>query len=475
MRRAEARIAAFYRSFLPDSRYRRFHPVYLLKFIQKYLILYLLPLVRALLIWDWAAFWLALRQSAVLLLAAALLAALEWRSGGWFCDADGTLHLRRGLLRRQHLVVRGEALAAVRTDRALYHRAMGAGVLTLYYAQAQKPGTLTLYLTRRDCEQLAARLMPADGAPFYRAVGGERLSLTLLGVDTVTTGLFLWAALRQTEDFGRWAEQIALTGLGRVAAAAATWLPVGTAWLLTAAAALLFFSVGRSVFHTMNYSVYKSDDVILSSGGFLHLSSCRVRVSAITACDIRATPTARLLRRYPVYLTAGSYTGGELPVFLYRAGHDAQLHALLPLAVPPKKQFVDTKGRSLVAFLWLPACLSGLLLLLAMLAVRLLPDLAAAFFLAALGFLLMLGVGLEGFRRETVNRAGTVLAVCTVRFYTLHYWSIFGDVPQTVFSQSVWAYAVRRGSLMLCLPCGVRIRVKSIPEAEAEPAKKNAK
>ena len=87
----------------------------------------------------------------------------------------------------------------------------------------------------------------------------------------------------------------------------------------------------------------------------------------------------------------------------------------------------------------------------------------------------MLGVGLEGFRRETVNRAGTVLAVCTVRFYTLHYWSIFGDVPQTVFSQSVWAYAVRRGSLMLCLPCGVRIRVKSIPEAEAEPAKKNAK
>ncbi len=465
-----ARIGAFSRSFLPDRRYRRFHPVYFIKFIQKYLIVFLLPLARALLVRDWAALLLALRQSAALLAAAALIGALEWRAAGWTLDAHGVLRLRSGLLLRRHRVMRGAELAALRIDRTPLLRCLGAGAVTLYDARTRRAGIPVLYLSRADCARLAEGLMPAAGAaPFYRAGRGERLPLLVLGVDTLTTGLFLWAAVRQTQDFGAWAERMALAGLGRLAQAAATWLPVGAAWLLTAAGTLLALSVGRSFCRTVYYRVYRNNEIVHSVGGLFHRFDCRVRLSCVCACDVRATPAARLLHIRPVYLIAGRFWGGDLPVMLCRPGQEAALRALLPGAIlPPAGARADTKGRSMAAFLALPGLPAALLLVLAVLAMRLLPDLALAFFLAALAFVLMAAVNWDGRRRECVRPGPGCLTACTVRFFTLHSWYLPQPAARLDYTQSVWAWAVRRGSLTLRFAGGWSLKIKSIPEPEAQ-------
>lgn len=463
---AKARLRAFRRFFLPDTRYRHFHFVYLFRFVQKYLPVLLLPLLRALLEWDLAALWLALRQSGALLAAAALLALLEWRAAGWMVDGSGVLHLCSGLVRRRHLLLRREELAAVRIERAPHCRLLGAAAVALYPARAQKPAPPVLYLPRADAERLAAMLIPAEGAPFYRAVGAERLPMVLLGADTVTTGVLLWAAVRRTHQLGIRAEQAALAGFSRAAAAAAAWLPAGTAWLLTGAGVLLLLSLGRSLCRTAFYKVYKSDACILFRGGIFHLSACRVRIAAVTVCDIRATPAARLLRHYPVYLTAGTYRG-DLPVLLLHAGQESRLAQLIPGAVPAPARRQDTAGRSFAAFLLLPGLGCGMLSLLALAALFLLPGLAGAFALAALVCGGMLAAGIRGRRCEDVTHSGACLTAHIVRRFTLHTYCLPAAPAQTVLVQSVWAYAARRGNLLLCLAGGTVLKVKSIPEAQA--------
>ncbi|MCI2046902.1 MAG: hypothetical protein LKJ90_04220 [Faecalibacterium sp.] len=456
--------------FLPDARYRHFHPVYLFKFIQKYLVVYLLPLVRALFLWDWDALLVALRQGAFLLIVAAAFAALQWRASGWFLDAGNVLHLRQGFLLRRHLLIRGEELAALRTDRALYLRAVGAGKLTLYYARVHAPGTVTLYLTRRDCALLSDRLLPVSSAPFYRPLGAERLSLLILSMNAAATLLFLSAAVRQTRSIGTWAERVALAGLNHAAATAATWLPVGAAWLLTMVGFVLAISVTRSFFHTAHYNVYKSNQAVLARGGVLHISECRIRLASVSACDVRATPAARLLRCYPVFLIAGAYDGGELPVLLYRPGHEDVLTQLLLGVELPAQGCRPLAGRSIVAFLTVSGPLAGLFFLMSLLSARILPDLAPMFLLAFGVSLFMLLVDLDGRRKECVLCQGQHVTARIVRRFTLHTYCLFTAGAWYSYLQSPWAYAVHRGNLTIRLPAGQRLKVKSITEAEASAA-----
>ena len=57
------------------TREKHFHPFAALRFLRKTLAVYLIPLVNVLLERNWAAFWLALRQDAVLF---GLLCGVSW-------------------------------------------------------------------------------------------------------------------------------------------------------------------------------------------------------------------------------------------------------------------------------------------------------------------------------------------------------------------------------------------------------------
>ena len=107
-----------------------------------------------------------------------------------------------------------------------------------------------------------------------------------------------------------------------------------------------------SLLATSRFRVSRSGGVILAKGGRVNLTERRILASAVSYCDIRITPISRLLRRYPVFLCAGSYTGADLPILVYGKGRDTLLQALMPQFVSPRPVAGITATRSWPQFLW---------------------------------------------------------------------------------------------------------------------------
>ena len=61
----------------------------------------------------------------------------------------------------------------------------------------------------------------------------------------------------------------------------------------------------RSFAQTVHYTVWHTTDQIGSRGGWLEHFECRVRTSEISFADVRISPAARLMKRWPVFVTAG--------------------------------------------------------------------------------------------------------------------------------------------------------------------------
>ena len=154
---------------------------------------------------------------------------------------------------------------------------------------------------------------------------------------------------------------------------AARWLPAGAAWLLAAAGFLLGASLMRSFAQTVHYTVWHTADQIGSMGGWLGHFECRVRTSEISFADVRISPAARLMKRWPVFVTAGGCSP-ELPLFVYRSGEEALFRELLPeFRMPPDTRH-DLTHRSAVFFA--PAGIPfGLCLLLVLVSRSVLPAL----------------------------------------------------------------------------------------------------
>ena len=452
--------------------FQHFHFVYSVRFIQKYLLLTLVPLAQALLNRQLAAFWQALRQSAGLLGVLALLALARGRAAGWRLEASGCLRLRTGLALRRQLALPAGTLAALRLERPPGLRLLGASALTLYPARTARLRPVTLYLSRREAAALAGRLMPLPaGAARLRPTRAERLCLALLNANALSSALVLAAAWRQVRALGGWAEQAARAGLDHALALAADWLPVRAGWLPAALAALLAFSLLRSGCDTAFWRLYVSGPVLAMRGGLLCPTETRIRTAAVTACDIRATPTARLLGRWPVYLAAGSYRGA-LPVLLRpgRPDQAGRLAALLPGAVLPDAAPGSARGRSLAAFVLWPGVLAGGTLLALAAATKAAPALVPALAPAAGAALTLLAVAWDGRRRERALRAGGRLTVCTVRRFTLHCWCFFAAPASAHFRQTPPEAARGRGRLTLAFPAGLRVRVRSVTRQAARRA-----
>ena len=101
------------------TREKHFHPIAALHFLRKTLAVYLIPLVNVLFERNWEAFWLALRQDAVLF---ALLCGVSWvilERSSWQLDEAGVLHLRWRLLVQMDTRVRACSFAAVLGSRTL--------------------------------------------------------------------------------------------------------------------------------------------------------------------------------------------------------------------------------------------------------------------------------------------------------------------------------------------------------------------
>ena len=447
---------------------RRLHPFTVLRFLRKTLVVYLLPLVQVLFERNWTALHTALRQDALLFL---LLCAVSWgilRVSSWSMDDTGVFHLHWRLGIRLDRALRGEMLAALTIDRPLLYRMAGASRLTLYPVGAAQKHTLSVCLPKADAEAVADQLMPLVKPVLHRPAGGERAALGFLGANGLSTLALFVLAVRQTRDVPDWNPavfaQIQVSFLARFAA---RWLPAGAAWLLAAAGFLLGASLMRSFAQTVHYTVWHTADQIGSRGGWLSRFEFRVRSSEISYADVRVSPIARLMKRWPVFVVAGSCRP-ELPLFVYRSGQEELFRELLPeFRMPPDTRH-DLTHRSAVFFA--PAGIPfGLCLLLVLVSRSVLPALTGTLLIPTAVFAVFLAGGLMGWLKEGIWLREGRFTLRRQKGVYLHCICVFHpDVCLRTF-QSPWAARYQRMTLTLALPGQVRLKVRSIPVRDAAP------
>ena len=434
------------------------HPFAALQIFRKTLVLYLVPLVNVLFERNWEALRAALRQDIVLFL---LVCGVSWvilRASSWSLDENGTLCLHWKLLFRFDRTVRGASLAALTIERPFYFRLAGASRVTLYPMGEPKKRTLTLCLTKGDAAQLADQLLPV-AAPSLRA------ALGLLGANGLSTlALFLLAIRQSRQDSDRY--ELAFAQINFLAGLAARWLPTGAAWLLAFAGFLLGLSLIRSFVQTVHYEVWHTADQIGSSGGWLDRVEIRVKTAEISYADVRLSPFARLLRRWPVFVTAGGCSP-ELPLFVYRSGEEALFRELLPEFRMPPDLLARTEQRSLI-FLAPAGIPFALCALLTLLSVYTLPSLTVTLLFPTVFFAAGLAGGMMGYRREGVWLRDGQLTLRRQRGIYLHSICVFHPDLCLTANQSPWAANVDRTNLTFAFPGRAKLTVRSVPWRDAQ-------
>ena len=447
------------------TEHQHFHPLALLRFLRRTLVVYLVPLAQVLFARNWEAVRTALRQDAVLF---AVICGVGWvilRVSSWSLDEHGVLHLHWDLLFRLERTVRGSALAALTLERPLLFRAAGACRLTLYPVGEPEAQALSLCLNRADAEQLAERLMPVQEARIHTPAGDEKAALGFLGANGISTLALIWLAVRQSRQLPD-GSSLAFAQISALAGLTARWLPAGAAWLLAFAGFLLGASLMRSFAQTFHYTVWSTADQIGSRGGWIDRFECRVRRSQISFASVRRSPAARLLRHWPVFVTAGC-CAPELPLFAYRSGQEAMFRELLPEFRMPPNERADTTRRSLVFFV--PAGVPfALCTLLTLISVTVLPGLTLTLLFPTLFFGVLLAGALSGYRREGAwLQEGRMTLRRQSGIYLYHICVLHPDVCLTA-RQSPWAAAAGRTDLLLAFPGKVTLKVRSIPLRDAE-------
>ena len=409
---------------------KRFHPFAVLHLLRKTILVYLLPLVQVLFARNRAALWAALAQDVLLL---ALLSMVCWevlRVSGWQMDAHGNLLVRWRLGIRLDRTLRADMLAALTIDRPVVYRLAGASRLTLYPAGQKKP--LTLIVARDDARELADRLLPLEQPVVHRPHGGEKMVFAVLGANGLSTLALLALALRQSRPYAPDAQTLAFAHLSHLAAFAARWLPMGTAWMLVATGWLFCISLVRSAAQVAHYTVWRTAAQLGSRGGLLHRYEMRLCRAHLNYADLRRSPVTRALHYCPVFVTAGS-CAPELPLFVWKEG--------TPL-------------------------LQELCLLLTAVSRTTLPTLTLPLLVPDLFFAALLAAAFVGYRREGAWMQDDHLTLRRQKGFHLHcVCALHPDLCLTV-QQSPWAVAAHRANLTLIFPGRLKQKVRSVALTE---------
>ena len=329
------------------SREKHFHPLAALHLLRKTLLVYLLPLVQVLFDRNWDALRAALRQELVLLFFISAVCWAVYYGGRWQVDAEGTVHVSWRLGVRLDRALRAEGLAALILEQPLLYRLTGACRVVLYPVGQTK--TITLYLTRQQAEELADVLLPVTDPLWHAPKGGEKLAFTVLGANGLSTLILWWLAIHQTQSYAPDAQTAALAQLGQLAAFAARWLPLGTAWLLVLAGTLFCISLVRSALQAVHYTVWRTDTQLGSRGGLVRRYEMRLRLCQLNYADLRRSPATWALHYCPVFVSAGACRP-ELPLFVWREGTPLLRELLPEMAQLPPDTRADTTDRSMVFF-----------------------------------------------------------------------------------------------------------------------------
>ncbi|MFR8331633.1 MAG: hypothetical protein ACLU9S_04055 [Oscillospiraceae bacterium] len=143
--------------------------------------------------------------------------------------------------------------------------------------------------------------------------GGEGRAacrFAVLSANLITTAVLAVVSARRTIDIlGEGINEFALTNLARVGKAGGAGAAGGHG--LAVSSDLSAGQRGLSALLSPHggFSVCRNGGVILARGGLITKTERRILASAVSCCDVRITPIARLLRRSAVHLRPGAFRG----------------------------------------------------------------------------------------------------------------------------------------------------------------------
>ena len=446
----------------------RFHVVYILKFLRNGLVLCILPMIRALLRFDLASLYTALRQDALILLAMLCVSILLWQRGGYRLSPD-SLDLHFGFVSWHQRRIPFREVAVVEQSRPLWLRLLGATRITFYSARTAHFKTTKIYLSRRRAAYLAETMLPVQpDAVVFSPSGGERLRFVMLTANAATSLALLVVSTRQTgELLGKNVElllnHLALDNLTRIEQLVELFLPAGLAWLFTLICMLWGVAIFLSMLATSGFRVSRSGGVILARGGCINHTEQRVLASAISYCDVRQTPFSRLLRRFPVYLCAGSFSGGSTPFLIYKRGQEQLLQSLLPSFHMEALDPGPVKDRSWPMYIWKGSLAFGVSAILASVSAWQLPQITPLMILPLILGAALLFFGVEArFYEGAAMQEGGSIRVCYIRHFTRHELCILTRDLSLTTLQTPFSESIARCNLYINLPCRRWLRVRGM-------------
>ena len=176
----------------------RFHFIYILKYTRYAVILSVIPLLRALLRFDLASLFAALRQDGLIFVGTALFALAQWTASGIRVQ-NGQLQLRRGAVFRLRVRAGLSSIGAGGGPPPRYCRMVGATELTLWDRYSRRK--YRVYLWAGQAAALADQVLPVyPGRAVFSPAGAERLEFAVLSANLITTGVVSALAAQRTAD-----------------------------------------------------------------------------------------------------------------------------------------------------------------------------------------------------------------------------------------------------------------------------------
>ena len=119
--------------------------------------------------------------------------------------------------------------------------------------------------------------MPRRDAVAHTPRGGEKLAFAVLGANGLSTLALLALAIKQSRPYVPDAQTAAFAHLNQLAAWAARWLPMGTAWLLVLGGVLFCASLARSAAHAAHYTVWRTESHLAAGAALCTGTRCALR------------------------------------------------------------------------------------------------------------------------------------------------------------------------------------------------------
>lgn len=443
---------------------KHFHILYYQKYIKYSLLLCVFPVLGALFPFNWGNIRLALTQDLAILVACFVLISLMLIKGHYLYSSTH-LTINKGIFLSQSIAIPLGEIAVIEIVRPLTYRLLGASKVTMYFSSNSSFKKTSVVLGKRSAEAFCHTVMPVNSdIALFEPSGAERLTFVMLSLNLVTSSIFGIMTVKNIADIiGKELQDFAFDSFNKFELLFEKVLPTSLAFFTAILFLVFTLALVSSIIRTAFFKVCRNNGVMITKGGLLTKFERRIACSHIIMCDVRMTPAARLLRRYPVFISAGSYHGSDTPVFAFSPTQRHRLQKLLPEFELGVAKFAVPYNRNVFQFIWQQLIILGLVAVAWALAAWFLPEAVPVLVVPLILALASLANAIDGFGKENIYRQPnrTIFAVYS-RFFTRHEVCIFTQDFAFRTWRTPFYFLNGRSDIYLSLPYRRRLRIRGI-------------